>query len=290
MVIGVPPGGTTDILGRMVVPALSERLGKQVVIDNRSGASGSIAITLVVKSQPDGHTLSLAGASITTVGSLYSKLPFDVAKDLIPVAAIASTPYVLAVNPTLPVHSISDLVGYAASRPEGVNFGASTPGTLQHLSGELLKRVAGMNISYVPYKGTGALLPDLLGGRLPVVVENIVTLRPLVRSGQVRGLGVTSMNRSAVLPELPTIAESGVAGFQAVGRFVVFTPAKTPRAIVDRLNTEIAKVIDMPQMRERLLVQGAEPGSGRPEQLRAEFLREIALWGNVIREAGIKVE
>lgn len=194
MVIGLPPGGTTDILGRLIAPALSERLGKQVVIDNRAGASGIIATALVVKSQPDGYTLSLAGASITTVGSLYSKLPFDVARDLVPVAAVASTPYVLVVNPGLPVHSISDLVGYAASRPEGVHFAASTPGTLQHLSGELLKRMAAMNISYVPYKGTGALLPDLLGGRLPVVIENIVTMRPLVRSGQVRGLGVTSTN------------------------------------------------------------------------------------------------
>lgn len=290
MIIGVPPGGATDILGRMVAVPLSERLGRQVVIDNRPGASGIIAAGLVVKAQPDGHTLSLAGSSITTIGSLYSNVPFDVGRDLVPVAFIATTPVVIVVHPTLPVHTVSELIAHAKSRADGLNFAGSTAGTVQHLSGELLKRMTGIKLTYVPYKGTGAVLPDLLAGRLPMAIENVVTMRPHIRSGAVRGLAVTSATRSAVIPELPTVAEAGVAGFQAVTRFAIFAPVKTPRAIVDRLNNEIAAIIALPEIRERLLAQGAEPGAGRPDQLRVEVLREIEQWAKVIREAGLKFE
>lgn len=290
MIIGVPPGGATDILGRLVAGPLTERLGRQVVIDNRPGASGIIAAGLVVKSQPDGHTLSLAGSSITIIGSLYSNVPFDVGRDLIPVAFIATTPVVIVVHPSLPVHSVKDLIAHVKAQPDGLNFAGSTAGTVQHLSGELLKRMTGMKLSYVPYKGTGAVLPDLLAGRLPVAIENVVTMRPHMRSGAVRGLAVTSAVRSAVVPELPTVAESGVAGFHAVTRFAIFAPVRTPRAVVERLNTELAAIINLPAIRERLLAQGAEPGTAQPDVLRAEVLREIEQWGKVIRDAGLKFE
>jgi len=290
MIVGVPPGGTTDIMGRLVGAKLSERFGRQVVVDNRTGASGIIAIQLVVNSQPDGYTLLMSGSSITAVGSLYSKVPFDVSRDLVPVAFIATTPFVLVVHPGLPVTSVSEFVAYVKARPEGVHFAGSTPGTVQHLSGELFKRMTGINLTYVPYKGTGAVMPDLLSGRLQVAFENVVTMRPHVKSGALRGLGVTSVRRSAVIPELPTIAEAGVPGFQSFGRFALFANAKTPRRIVERLNAEIAAFMKEPEFRDRLVAQGAEPVGGRPDELRAEVDREIAQWTKVIREAGLKVE
>lgn len=290
MIVGVPPGGTTDIMGRLVAAKLSERLGRQVVVDNRPGASGIIAIQLVVNSQPDGYTLLMSGSSITAVGSLYSKVPFDVSRDLVPVAFIATTPFVLVVHPGLPVASVGEFISYVKARPEGLHYAGSTPGTVQHLSGELLKRATGINLTYVPYKGTGAVLPDLLSGRVQAAIENVVTMRPHVKSGALRGLGVTSVARSAVIPELPTIAEAGVPGFQAVGRFALFANAKTPRRIVERLNSEIAAFMKEPESRERLLAQGAEPVGGRPDELRVQVDRDIALWGKVIRDAGLKVE
>jgi tripartite-type tricarboxylate transporter receptor subunit TctC len=290
MIVGVPPGGTTDIMGRQVGAKLSERLGRQVVVDNRPGASGIIAIQLVATSQPDGYTLLMSGSSITAVGSLYSKVPFDVSRDLVPVAFVATTPFVLVTHPSLPVTSVAELISYVKTRPEGLHYAGSTAGTVQHLSGELLKRTAGINLTYVPYKGTGAVMPDILSGRLQVAIENVVTMRPHVKSGALRGLGVTSLTRSAVMPELPTIAESGVPGFQAIGRFALFAPSKTPRRIVDRLNGEIAAFMKEPESRDRLLAQGAEPVGGRPDELRVQVDREIALWGKVIRDAGLKVE
>lgn len=290
MIIGVPPGGTTDILGRLVGTPLGERLGRPIVIDNRPGASGIIAVGLVTKSQPDGYTLSLAGSSITAIGSLYANVPFDVARDLIPVAFIASTPFVLVVHPTLPAQNLQEFLGQAKARPDGLHYAGSTPGTVQHLSGELLKRMTGARLTYVPYKGTGAVLPDLLSGRLPAAIENVVTMRPHIRSNAVRGIAVTSSTRSAVLPELPTIAESGVPGFQAIGRFAIFAPARTPPAIVERLNREVAAIVDAPETKQRLLAQGAEPGSGRPDAIREEVLREIDQWSKVIREAGLKLQ
>ncbi|MGZ5226723.1 MAG: Bug family tripartite tricarboxylate transporter substrate binding protein [Burkholderiales bacterium] len=290
MIVGVPPGGTTDIMGRIVAAKLTERLGRQVVVDNRTGASGIIAIQLVASSQPDGYTLLISGSSITAVGSLYPNVRFDVSRDLVPVAFIATTPFMLVVHPGLPVTSVNELISYVKSRPEGLHYAGSAPGTVQHLSGELLKRMTGMNLTYVPYKGTGAVMPDLLSGRLQAAIENVVTMRPHIRSGALRGLGVTSSARSAVIPELPTIAEAGVPGFQAVGRFAVFASSKTPRPIVDRLNREIATFMKEPESRERLLAQGAEPVSGRPDELRVQVDREIAQWAKVIREAGLKME
>lgn len=186
--------------------------------------------------------------------------------------------------------SVNELISYVKSRPEGLHYAGSARGTVQHLSGELLKRTTGMNLTYVPYKGTGAVMPDLLSGRLQAAIENVVTMRPHIRSGALRGLGVTSSARSAVIPELPTIAEAGVPGFQAVGRFAVFASSKTPRHIVDRLNREITTFMKEPESRERLLAQGAEPVGGRPDELRVQVDREIAQWANVIREAGLKME
>jgi tripartite-type tricarboxylate transporter receptor subunit TctC len=289
MVIGLPAGGSTDVMGRIVSAKLSERLGQQVVVDNRPGASGIIGIQLVVNSQPDGYTLIMAAGSWGTISSLY-KLPFDLQRDLAPIAFIGTSPYVLVVQPTLPVKTVSDLIAHARANPGKLTYAGSTPGSLQRLAGELLKRTAGIDMLYVPYKGTGAVMPDLLGGRLDAAFDNVLVLTPYIRKGQLRGLGVTSAKRSVVFPELPTLAESGVPGFHAVGWFGVFAAAKTPPSIVTRLNAEITALMKDPETRDRLLAQGAEPQPGSPDDLRKHLAREIEVWGKVIREAGIKGE
>jgi tripartite-type tricarboxylate transporter receptor subunit TctC len=276
-------------MARVVSAKLSERLGKQVVVDNRPGANGIIGITLVVNSQPDGYTLIMAAGSWGTLGSLY-KLPFDLRKDLDPIAFIGTSPYVLVVQPVLPVKTVGELINYGKAHPGKLNFAGSTPGSLQRLAGELLKRTGGFDMVYVPYKGTGGVMPDLLGGRLDVAFDNVLILTPYIKKGQLRGLGVTSAKRSVVFPELPTLAETGVPGFHAVGWFGVFAAAKTPQPVVSRLNAEITALMNDPEVRDRLLAQGAEPLPGSPADLRNYLAREIEKWGKVIREAGIKVE
>ncbi|MBI3045685.1 MAG: tripartite tricarboxylate transporter substrate binding protein [Betaproteobacteria bacterium] len=289
MVIGLPAGGSTDVMGRIVAAKLTERLGQQVVVDNRPGASGIIGITLAVNSQPDGHTLIMAAGSWGTISTLY-KLPFDLQKDLAPIAFIGTSPYVLVAQAKLPVKTLSDLIGHAKANPGKLTIAGSTPGSLQRLAGELLKRTAGIDILYVPYKGTGAVMPDLLGGRLDLAIDNVLVLTPHIKKGVLRGLGVTSSKRSVVYPELPTLAESGMPGFHAVGWFGVFAAARTPRPIVTRLNTEIVALMKEPATRDRLLVQGAEPLPGPPDVLRKHLAGEIAKWGKVIREAGITAQ
>ncbi len=290
MVVGLPAGGSTDVMARIVSAKLSDRLGRQVVVDNRPGANGTIAIQLVVSSQPDGYTLIMAAGSWGTLSSLYPNLPFDLRRDLAPIAFIGTSPYLLVIQPTLPVKTVADLIAYGKANPGKLTFAGSTPSSLQRLAGELLKRTGGFDMLYVPYKGTGAVMPDLLGGRLDVAFDNVLILTPYVKKGQLRALGVTSSKRSVIFPELPTLAETGVPGFHAVGWFGVFAAARTPAAIVKRLNAEILSSMKEPETRERLLAQGAEPLPGTPDDLRTYLAGEIEKWGKVIREAGIKAE
>ncbi len=289
MVIGLPAGGSTDVMGRIVAARLAERVGQQVVVDNRPGASGIIGITLAVNAQPDGYTLIMAAGSWGTISTLY-KLPFDLQKDLAPVAFVGTSPYVLVVQPKLPVQSVADLIAHAKANPGKLSYAGSTPGSLQRLAGELLKKTAGIDMLYVPYKGTGAVIPDLLGGRLDAAIDNVLVLAPFIRKGQLRGIGMTSTKRSVVFPELPTLAESGVPGFNAVGWFGLFTAAITPQPIIARLNAEVSALLQEPQTRDRLLAQGAEPRPGPPADLGKYLAREIAVWSKVIRDAGIKTE
>lgn len=290
MVVAVVAGGSTDIMARLVGAKLGERIGQQVVIDNRPGGSSMIGSDIVAKAQPDGHTLLMASGSFGTISSLFKKLPFDIEKDLAPVCFIGTSPYVLVVQPTLPIKTVADLISYGKANPGKLNYAGSTPGSLQRLAGELLKRTAGFDMTYVPYKGTGQLMPDLLGGRLHVAFDNVLILTPYIRSNTLRGIGVTSAKRSVLFPELPTIGEAGVPGFQAVGWFGVFSTGKTPAAVVDKLNTALVAVMKEPDMRDRLIAQGAEPLGGSPEDLRKYLAGEISKWGKVIREAGIKAD
>lgn len=288
MIVGLPAGGSTDIMGRLVAAKLSERFGQQVVFDNRPGASGIIGADLVAKAQPDGYTLLMAGGSFGIISSLYPNAPFDTAKNFAPIALFATSPYVFVVHPSVPAATMQEFIAYAKSRPGKLNFAGSTPGSVQRLSGELLKRMTGIDMLYVPYKGTGVLMPDLLGGRLQAAIDNVLVVVPYMKSGQLRGLAVTSAKRSSVVPELPTIAESGAPGFQSAGWFGVLAPTGTSASIIKKLNQEISLAMQQPDVRERLLAQGAEPLWGPPDDLKKLLAREREVWGKLIREAGIK--
>jgi tripartite-type tricarboxylate transporter receptor subunit TctC len=217
-------------------------------------------------------------------------VPFDPVQDFEPVAFVATTPYVMVAHPSLPVSSISELIAYAKTRPGELTYAASTPGTAQHLSWELFKRSTGTNLVYVAYRGTGVLMPDLLAGRLNAAIDNVAVMTQYIRSGALRGLAVTSLKRSPVLPELPTIAESGLPGFQAIGWFGVFAPARTPATVVQTLTTQIAAFMKQPDMAARMLELGGEAVAGGPEELRQLLATEMDVWGRVIREAGVKLD
>lgn len=290
LVVAVAAGGSTDVMARLVGAKLGERIGQQVVIDNRPGGSSIIGADIVAKAQPDGHTLLMASGSFGTVSSLFKKLPFDIERDFSAVCLIATSPYVLVVQPSLPIKSVSDLVSYAKANPGKLNYAGSTPGSLQRLTGELLKRTAGFDMTYVPYKGTGQLMPDLLGGRLQVAFDNVLILTPYIRNNALRAIGVTSAKRSVLFPELPTLSETGVPGFHAVGWFGIFSTGRTPQPVIDKLNAALNAVMKEPDVRERLIAQGAEPLGGPPDAARKYLANEIARWGKVIREAGITAE
>ena len=290
LVVGFTPGGSTDLVGRLVAAKLSERMGQQVVIDNRAGASGIIAAEIVAKSQPDGYTLLMSGSSISIVGSLYKNSTFDVQRDLEPLALVATTPYVMVVHPSLGLKTVSELIAYAKQRPGKISWGASTPGTVQHLSGEMFKRMAGIDMVFIPYKGTGAMLPDVLGGRLQLAIDNILVLAPHVKLGALNGLAVTTAKRTPILPDVPSLAESGIAGFDTSGWFSMYCAPKTPASIIKKLSIEILAIVNMPDVRDRLLTFGATPLPGTPEDLRRQLAREVPAWRKVIAEAGLKAE
>jgi len=290
LVVPVAAGGSTDVIARIVGARLGERVGQPVVVDNRPGGSSVIGVEMVARSSPDGHTLLMGAGSLGTLNAMMPKAPVNVQKDLAPVAMIGTSPYVLVVQPVLPVKSVADLIAHAKANRGKLNFAGSTPGSLQRLAGEHLNRMAGIDLLYVPYKGTGQVIPDLLAGRLHAAFDNVLILAPYVRSGALRALAVTGATRSAVMPELPTIAEAGVPGFQAAGWFGVFAPAATPAAAIARLNGEINALMGEPAIRERLVGQGMDATAGPPELLAGHLAREIDTWARLIREAGLTAQ
>ena len=290
LIVGFTPGGSTDLVGRLVGAKLSESLGQQVVIDNRAGASGIIAAEIVAKSQPDGYTLLISGSSISIVGSLYKDTKFDVQRDLEPLALVATTPYVMVAHPATGVKSVAEFITFAKARPGKISWGASTPGTVQHLSGEMFKRMAGIDMVFIPYKGTGAMMPDILGGRLQIAVDNVLVLAPHIKLATLNALAVTSAKRTPILPEVPSLAEAGLAGFDTSGWFSMYCAPKTPADIVRKLNAAILAIVTLPDVRERLLTFGATPLPGTPDDLRRQLAREVPAWRKVIQEAGLKAE
>jgi tripartite-type tricarboxylate transporter receptor subunit TctC len=292
LIVGFTPGGATDLVGRLVAERLSERLGQQVVVDNRPGASGIIAARLVGSAHPDGHTLLISGSSISIVGSLYKQANFDVQRDLEPVAMVATTPYVMVAHPSTGVKTVAELISYAKTRSGKLSYGAAAPGAVQHLSGEMFKRLAGIDMLFVPYKGTGAMLPDLLGGRIQVAVDNVTVLAPHIKSGALTALAVTTIKRSPILPAVPALAESGVPalnGFDTGGWFSMYTTLGTPRAVVRKVSGEVLAMLDRADVKERLLALGATPLPGTPEDLKRQLAKEVPRWRKVIQDADIRV-
>jgi tripartite-type tricarboxylate transporter receptor subunit TctC len=287
MIIGFPPGGTTDVIGRLLAQELSESLGRAVVVENRPGASGTIGTGAAAKANPDGHTLVLVPSTHGTAPSLYASLPYE-EKDLAPAALVATTPYVLVVHPTMAATNMAQLLAYLKANPGKVEYASSSPGTAQHLAGELVRRMAGVNIVHVPYKGSGALLPDLLAGRVPMMFENIAIMTPHIKKGALRPIAISSAKRTPLLPDVPTVAETGLAGFEVLGWFAVLAPARTPQEVIRRLNNDINAALVKPAIVTRFAELGAEPLTGTPDQAAAFMRGEQEKWGKIIRDAGIK--
>jgi tripartite-type tricarboxylate transporter receptor subunit TctC len=290
-VVPFPPGGTTDILARAVAQKLTEAMGQSVVLDNRPGAGGNIGADVVAKSAPDGYTLLMGTVGTHAINpSLYAKMPYDHVKDFVPVVLVAGVPNVLVVNPSLPVNSVADLIKLAKAKPGSINFASSGNGTSIHLSGELFKAMAGVDMTHVPYKGSAPALSDLISGQVQVMFDNLPSSLPQIKAGKLRAIAVTSLKRAPALPDVPTISESGLPGFEASSWFGVLAPAGTPPAVITRLNAEVDKWLQTPEAKEQLLAQGAQAAGDTPEQFAAFIRSETEKWAKVVKASGAKVD
>jgi len=290
-IVPFAPGGGSDLVARTVAQKLTEALGQTVVVDNRTGAAGSIGAELAAKSPPDGHTLLLGSNGPLAINPhLYPKLPYDAERDFAPVALVTVMPFLLVTHPALPVRSVKELVALAKSRPGQLNYGSPGNGSTTHLANELLKSMTGISIAHVPYKGVAPAATDLISGQTQMMSGDLSTLLPHVKSGRMRAIAVTSARRSSLLPDMPTIAESGVPGYEASGWFGVLVPAATPAAIVERLNTATVKGLAAADARDRLGALGGEVAGGSPAQFGAYVRQESAKWGKVIRAIGLKAD
>ena len=290
IIVAFPPGGGTDIVARIMSPKMSENLGQQVVIDNRAGAAGIVGTELAAKSPADGYTMFMGTLGNLSVNPLlYSKLPFDVGRDFAPLTLVVSVTFVLYVHPSVPVKTVKDLIALAKSRPGQINYASSGNGGAPHLAAELLNSMAGVKMIHVPYKGSGPSFIDLLGGQVPLTFDSMVQGLQYVKSGRLRAVAVLGPKRSPVLPDVPTVGET-LPGYEVVNWFGMVVPAATPRDIVTRLNTETVKVLRMPDIRERLMANGAEPVGSTPDEFGAFMKSESAKWARVIKEANIRAE
>ena len=291
LVVPFPPGGTTDILARAVAQKLSETWNQQVIVDNRPGAGGNIGSDLVAKAAPDGYTLVMGTVGTHAINpNLYAKMPYDHVKDFAPVILVAGVPNVLVVNPSLPVHSVKELIDYAKANPGKLNFASSGNGTSIHLSGELFKTMAGVQMTHVPYKGSSPALADLMGGQVQLMFDNLPSSLGLIKGGKLRAIAVTSTTRAAALPDVPTIAESGLPGFEASSWFGVLAPAGTPHEIVAKLNGTIAAWLATPEAKEKLLAQGAIAAGGSPDDFARHIDRETVKWATVVKASGAHID
>ncbi len=290
-VLGFAPGGASDTMARVVATRLSESLGQPVVIDNRAGAGGNIAAEIVSRSAPDGYTMLLGNNGMLAVNvSLYPKLGFDPVKDFSPVVLVASQPNVLVVHPGVAAGSVKELVALAKAKPGQLNYASPGGGTTGHLAGELFKRMVGIEYTIIPFKGGGPAALAMLSGETQFTFATALSVQPHIKSGKLRALGVTTAKRSASFPDLPTVAEAGVPGFDAITWHGVVVPARTPQPVIARLNGEFNKLLQTADMRERLLTLGSEVIGGEPKQL-TEFMRvEIPRWAKVIKESGAKAD
>ncbi|HEY6822081.1 MAG TPA: tripartite tricarboxylate transporter substrate binding protein [Burkholderiales bacterium] len=280
--VGVPPGGPTDTVARSITPALSEAFGQPIVVENKPGASAVLATDVVAKAAPDGYTLGFIYITHTTNPILIAKLPYDTLKDFAAVAQVGSQQMLLLANPSFPSSSVQELIALAKASPGKLDYGASDPGSAPHLAGELFKLMSGTSITPVPYKGTAPALTDLLAGQIPIMFVSNISGLPHVRSGKLKALAVTGSRRLSLTPEVPTVAESGLPGYEITSWYGIVAPARTPREVIARLNAEVNRVMREPKMKSRMLAQGLELPETTPEQFDAHIRSEIAKWQKVL--------
>ena len=291
LIVPFPPGGSTDILARALGQKLSEGLAQAVVIDNRPGAGGSIGSEAAAKAPPDGYTIMMGHLGTLAANvAIYKHLPYDPVKSFAPVCLMAIVPSVLVVNPSLPVASAAELIAYAKKNPGKLTYGSAGNGSTSHLTTEYFKLATGTDILHVPYKGVGPMLIDLVSGQISMGLNGAPAVMPHVNSGKLRALAVSSFRRLPSLPQIPTLDEAGVKGFDANGWYGIVAPAGTPRGIVQKLNAEIRRIMDTPELRARLDAEGAIPAAGSPEEFAAFIASEIARWGAVLKRAGIQAQ
>lgn len=291
IVVGFTAGGPSDIVARIVAQQLTERMGQSFIVENRVGATGTIGAELVAKAPPDGYSLYLASQTTHAVAPyMYAKVGYDPLKDFATVVRVVHNPLLMVVNPSFPVTSIKELIALAKARPGQINFATGGIGSSPHMSMELFKSMTKIEMVPIHYKGDGAAIIDVVGGQVPMLTSSMSALMPYVKSGKMRGIAVTSMKRSTVAPEFPTIAESGLPGFEVITWFGILAPAATPKEIINRLNTEIVAAVQLPNVREQLTKMGFEIVPNTPEQY-AGFLRdETVKWGKVVKDLGLKAE
>lgn len=284
-------GGALDTLTRTIATRMQDNWGQPVVVENRTGAGGNIGADLVAKAAPDGYTLVMGTIATHAINvSLYEKMPYDAVRDFAPVTLAALINNSLSLNPAVPAKNVAELIAYAKANPGKLTFGSAGSGTSQHLAGELFKTMAGVDMQHVPYKGGALAMVDLLGGQISMTFGDIPTALPHIRSGKLRSIAVTGARRSPLLPEVPTIAEQGLAGFDVTAWFGVFTTAGTPRPIVDQLNAEIVRILSLPDVREKLLGIGMEPATNTPAEFAAFVQSEIAKWAPIVKASGAKAQ
>lgn len=291
IVVPFPPGGPADILARIIGQNLAESWGQQAVIDNRAGAGGNIGSEMVAKALPDGYTLLMGFVGTHAINaSLYSTMPYDNVKDFEPVSLVAMVTIILVVHPSIPANSVKELIVLARSRPGQLTFGSPGNGTPQHLAGELFNTMAGVKMVHIPYKGAVPALTDLLGGRVSLIFSSMPPALPHVKAGKLRALAVTSARRSSAAPNVPTIAESGLPGYEVINWYGILVPAGTPKEIVARLNAEILKILNVPDVKERLSAQGAETFSSTPQEFAAYIRKETEKWAKVVKYSGARLD
>jgi tripartite-type tricarboxylate transporter receptor subunit TctC len=290
LILPFPPGGGTDILGRLIAERLTAGLGQPVVTENRGGAGGNVGAEAAARSAPDGYTIVLVAPTIAISPSLYSKLSYDPVKDFAPVSLVATVPNVMVTNPSVPADTLREFIALAKSRPGEMNFGSGGSGTSNHLAGELFNIVAGVKLVHVPYKGVNLAMNDVLSGRVQLVFIGVPAAAPHIKAGKLRALALVAPRRSSVLPEVPTAAEAGLPNFEVTTWYGILAPAGTQKAVVTRLNAELAKIMHAPEMKEKLDAMATDPVTSTPEEFEGLIKREIAKWGAVVRQAGLKAD
>ncbi len=290
LIVPYPPGGATDVIGRVMAQKLSGVLGQNVIVDNRSGAGGNIGADAVAKAAPDGYTLLMGAVTSHSIMSTLEKatIHYNFEKDLVPISIVGSVPLVFVVHPSVPAKTLKELVAYAKSKPGELSFASSGAGAPQRLAAEMFKRQAGVDMIHVPYKGSGPAMTDLMGGQVLTMVETVPAALPHIRAGKIRPLAVTTARRISMLPEIPTASEAGLPGFEVSSLFGILAPAGTPREIINRLNAEITKLLTLQEVKDQLLAQGAFSVTTTPEQAAARVHQEVTMWAKVIKEADVK--